>query len=246
MQHVSDLEGAPFVATARRGAYGATQEIELASGERMAAERIVAGFEEILPARFAIFDTGMRGDSLNIDLYGYDPEQAVAIVQIRHFFRRYQNGYANVHKDYVLIGRNEETKALFRHPVSAHAIHAAIRKDGTDPVAPIRAAQRWMWGVTDAQLMAGIRQGDILIVPARGRPAKAERTEAESVLVGGTHEVHAMAFCRDAKGIVYALGPTVRHTKGQHLAAYGDGDFWHSIRVGREADTWEWGKRLGD
>lgn len=246
MQHVVNLKGTPHVATARRGAYGAIEEIELASGERMAAERIVAGFADILPARFAAFDTRMRGDSLNIDLYGYDLEQGVAIVQIRHFFRRYRNGYANIHKDYVLVGRNEETKALFRHPVSGYSIHAAIRKDATDPVAAIRAAQRWMWGVTDAQLEAGIRQGDILIVPARGRPAEAEVIEAETVLVGGAHEVHAAAFCRDRKGVVYALGPTVRHTKGQHVAAYGDGDFWHSIRVGREADTWEWGKRLGD
>lgn len=61
-----------------------------------------------------------------------------------------------------------------------------------------------------------------------------------------SHEVHAVAFCRDRNGVIYALGPTVRHIKRQHLATYGDGEFWHSIRVGREADAWEWGKRLGD
>jgi hypothetical protein len=31
-----------------------------------------------------------------------------------------------------------------------------------------------MWNVTDKQLAAGIRQGDILIVPAKGKPANAE------------------------------------------------------------------------
>ncbi len=170
MRHVAGLEGKPFTGNTRRGAYGEIMEIELASGERIAACKIVAGFAEILPEKFAKFDTRMRGDSLNLDLYGYDPVDGVAIIQIRHFFRRYRNGYANLHKDYVLVGRNEETGALFRHPVSAHAIHAAIRKDETDPVAPIRAAQRWMWGVSDKQLSSGIRQGDILIVPARGRP----------------------------------------------------------------------------
>lgn len=246
MKHAANLEGASFTATARRGAYGASLDVELASGERIDPARIIAAFADILPEKFVAFDTRMRGDSLNLDLYCHDPAEAVAIIQIRHFFRRYRNGFGNIHKDYVLVGRNGESQSLFRHPVSAHAIHAAIRKDGSDPVSPIRAAQRWMWRVSDAQLAAGIRQGDILIVPARRRPARAAAIEAEAVLVGGTHEVHAVAFCRDRNGVIYALGPTVRHIKRQHLAAYGDGEFWHSIRVGREADAWEWGKRLGD
>lgn len=233
-------------ATATRGYYGEIGRIEFANGAVFEARDIVAKFKPSLPETFVEFDKKMRGDSLNLDLYGYDPDQGVAVIQIRHFFRRYRNGYANIHKDYVLVGRNEETGEYFRHPVSAHAVHAAIRKDETDAVAVVRAAQKWMWQVTDMQLAAGIRQGDILIVPAKGKPANAEAIEADTVLVAGTHEVHASAFCRDKKGVVFAYGPTVRHTKGQHLTAYGDGDFWHSIRVGREADTWQWGARLGD
>lgn len=210
------------------------------------AVEIIRKFVDVLPETFVAFDRKMRGDSLNLDLYGYDIEQDVAVIQIRHFFRRYRNGYANIHKDYVLVGRNEITNELFRHPVSAHAVHAGIRRDDQDPVAAVRAAQRWMWGVSDKQLASGIRQGDILIVPAKGKPARAEMIEADTVLVGGTHEVHAAAFCRDRKGVVFAYGPTVRHTKSQHLTAYGDGDFWHSIRVAASAPTWEWGARLGD
>ncbi len=246
MKHFTEIAGTAIAATASRGSYGEIGSIELASGGRLRAGDIIGKFEASLPDTFIEFDKKMRGDSLNLDLYGYDPEQDVAVIQIRHFFRRYRNGYANIHKDYVLVGRNEETGEYFRHPVSAHAVHAAIRKDGTNPVAVIRAAQRWMWDVTEAQLAAGIRQGDILIVPAKGKPANAEAIDADTVLVGGTHEVHASAFCRDKKGVVYAYGPTVRHTKAQHLTAYGDGDFWHSIRVGREAATWQWGARLGD
>ncbi|GAA2884314.1 hypothetical protein GGQ99_005130 [Aminobacter niigataensis] len=246
MKHSVPDEGIAIIATAQRGYYGEISRIELAGGTILSAAEIVRKFSAALPDTFASFDRKMRGDSLNLDLYGYDPEQDVAVIQIRHFFKRYAKGFANVHKDYVLAGRNEETGQFFRHPVSAHAVHAAIRKDGVNPVAVIRAAQRWMWDVTDKQLATGIRQGDILIVPAKGRPANGETIEADIVLVGGTHEVHASAFCRDKKGVVYAHGPTVRHTKAQHLTTYGDGDFWHSIRVGREAATWEWGKRLGD
>jgi hypothetical protein len=247
MKHFVPSEAVAIpAAIAKRGYFNEIDRIEFADGTVFRAADIVAKFKASLPDTFVEFDKKMRGDSLNLDLYGYDPEQDVAIIQIRHFFRRYKNGYANIHKDYVLVGKNEETGEFFRHPVSAHAVHAAIRKGGADPVAVVRAAQRWMWNVTDKQLAAGIRQGDILIVPAKGKPANAEAILDEVVVVGGTHEVHASAFCRDQKGIVYAYGPTVRHTKGQHLTTYGDGDFWHSIRVGREADTWQWGARLGD
>jgi len=242
----SEVLSGSGIGVAERGYYGEVLKITCGDGKVVRADEIISNFKQALPETFVEFDKAMRGDSLNLDLYGYDPEQDVAIIQIRHFFRRYRRGYANIHKDYVMVGRNEITNELFRHPVSAHSIHAAIRKDENDPVAPIRAAQRWMWGVTEKQLEKGIRQGDILIVPAKGKPANAEMIEADTVLVGGTHEVHATEFCKDRKGIVFAFAPTVRHTKGQHLAAYGDGDFWHSIRVAREADTWEWGARLGD
>jgi hypothetical protein len=233
-------------ATAKRGYYDEITSISLADGAVLSGAEIIQKFGAALPETFVEFDKKMRGDSLNLDLYGCDIEQDVAIIQIRHFFRRYRNSYANIHKDYVLVGRNEITNELFRHPVSAHAVHAGIRKNDKDPVAAVRAAQRWMWGVSDKQLASGIRQGDILIVPAKGKPAHAEMIEADTVLVGETHEVHASAFCRDRKGVVFAYGPTVRHTKGQHLTAYGGGDFWHSIRVADSAKTWKWGVRLGD
>lgn len=241
-----DEPAAAPVTIAKRGHYDEITNISFADGSAASAAELIRKFNDVLPETFVEFDKKMRGDSLNLDLYGYDVEQDVAIIQIRHFFRRYRNGYANIHKDYVLVGRNEITNELFRHPVSAHAVHAGIRKDDMDPVAAVRAAQRWMWGVSDEQLARGIRQGDILIVPARGKPAHAEMIEADTVLVGETHEVHASAFCRDRKGVVFAYGPTVRHTKGQHLTAYGDGDFWHSIRVADTAKAWEWGVRLGD
>ncbi|MCO6387477.1 hypothetical protein [Aliihoeflea sp. 40Bstr573] len=230
----------------QRGSYGEILRGTLADGASIDVTGILACFASVLPEKFVEFDNKQRGDALNLELYGYDYSQGVAIVQIRHAFRRYRNGYLNVHKDYVLVGQNEETREFFRHPVSAHAVHAAIRKDDLDPIAPVRGAQRWMWSVTDKQLSQGIRQGDILIVPAKSRPPLAEPIDATSVMVGRTHEIHASAFCRDKKGIVWAFAPTVRHTKGQHMKAYGDRDCWHSVRVGREAPTWEWGARLGD
>jgi hypothetical protein len=236
-----------------RNAYGAIVAIE-ADGKSIPVNDIMARLGDltseegapILPETFVDFDKKSRGDSLNLDLYGYDPDQNVYVVQIRHFFRRYAKGFANIHKDYVLVGLNE-TGTAFRHPVGAHGLHAAIRKDPADPIAVVRAAQKWMWEVTDKQLEKGIRQGDVFLYPVRGRPANFAPISETTVVVGESHQINAREFVRDGKGRVYALGPTIRHSKNQHDPVYGEDDeTWHAVRLAREANAWEWGARLGD
>ncbi|WP_395517442.1 hypothetical protein [Pseudorhizobium flavum] len=230
---------------AKRGYYNEITSIKNLDGSTTSASEILKLFEGVLPESFVEFDKKMRGDSLNLDVYGYDAEQGVAVIQIRHFFKRYAKGFANIHKDYVLVGRNEITNELFRHPVSAHAVHAGIRKDEDDPVSAVRSAQRWMWGVNDKQLAAGVRQGDVLMVPA-SKPANADKIEAESVVVGGSHEVRSNEFLKSSKGMIFAFAPRIKHTKDQHDMVFANEDRWYSIRVAEEASTWEWGVRLGD
>lgn len=160
---LADLAATPG---AKRGRYD-----EIISINGIPARQILNGFRPCLPERFVEFDRAGRGDALNVDLYGHCPAQNVAIVQVRHAFRRARKHRMNLHKDYVLCRFNELTHAPFRHPVSARAVHASIRKDGSDPAAPVCAAQRWMWQVTEKQLAVSVRQGDILLVPASRKPA---------------------------------------------------------------------------
>lgn len=219
-------------------------------GVKHSASSIIEKFKAVLPETFVEFDRKMRGDSLNLDLYGYDEEQGVAIIQIRHFFKRYAKGFANIHKDYVLVGQNEITNDFFRHPVSGHAVHAAIRKDASDAVAPVRAAQRWMWNVTEKQLEKSIRQGDILMVPSRKPSEKHNLVDTHTVVVGGSHEIRSTKiharYCGDDVEDVIAWCPTVVHTKDQHDPIFAEEERFYSIRVAQEAATWEWGARLGD
>lgn len=232
---------------AARGAYDQiTKLVTSASGEILKPDDVIASFSDALPETFVEFDRKGRGDALNLDLYGVSDDRQCAVVQIRHSFCRYKNGHMNRRKDYVLTGVNEETGETFRHPISAAAVRAAIRKNPSDANAAVRGAQRWMWCVTDEQLDAGRRQGDILLVPAKGRPAGGEVIDEAVVTVGGSHEVRARAFMLSKSGIVYAEAPTIRHSKNQHEALYADCDGWYSVRVGREAPTWAWGVRLGD
>lgn len=232
----------------RRGEYGEILQIHHEAG--LTPATIIARYAEVLPETYAAFDKKQRGDALNLDLYGYDLAQDVAVVQIRHAFRRYRNGYLNLRKDYVLVGRNENGNA-FRHPVEAAAIRAAIRKAPEDPGAAVRGAQRWMWGVTDRQLTAslaaGMRQGDVLLVRERCPAAKdvvAER--GTTVVIGESHVIRAQRTVELRNGRILAFAPSLWHSKNQHAPTFADHEGWYSVRAANAAPTWEWGVRLGD
>lgn len=225
---------------AKRGRYD-----QIISINDIPALQVLNGFRSCLPERFVEFDRAGRGDALNVDLYGHCPAQNVAIVQVRHAFRRARNHHMSTHKNYVLCGFNEVTGAPFRHPVSARAVHASIRKDGFDPAAPVYAAQRWMWQVTETQLAVSVRQGDILLVPEGRRPAGTTIPE-EVHLVGGSHEVRSQHIVVGRTGRVFAWAPTIWHTKGQHAAISAGEQRWYSVRVAQEEKAWNWSERLGD
>lgn len=205
------------------------------------AWKIVNLFRPALEEEYVQFDKKGRGSSLNHDLYGYDPAQGVAVVQARQAFREHKNDYLSTHKTYFLVGRNEITGEYFRHPVSAHAVRAAIRKD-PDPSAVVRSVQRWMWEVTEAQLAQSVRQGDLLLVPEKRVPDWTESKLYHRLTVAESHEIRAEEI--RLNGRCYALNPTVVHTKGQHAPVAVQG--WVSIRVARAAQAWDFAARIGD
>lgn len=234
--------------TIRRGEFGEILHFRQEAGLTPAV--VIARYAEVLPETFAAFDKKQRGDALNLDLYGYDLSQDVAVMQIRHAFRRYRNGFLNVRKDYVLVGRNENG-TTFRHPVEATAVRHAIRKAPEDPGAAVRGAQRWMWNVTDdqltASLTAGMRQGDVLLVRERCPAAKdivAER--GTTAVIGDSHEIRAHRIVEVRNGRILAFAPSIWHSKSQHAPTFADHDGWYSVRAAKTAPTWEWGVRLGD
>lgn len=211
----------------------------------VAAAAILKQFEPCLPSTFVSFDHAKRGEALNLDLYGYCADENVAIVQVRHTFRRARRHFLNGRKTYVLCGFNEITAAPFRHPVSSHTVRASVRKRGEDPAAAIRAAQKWMWRVTDKQLAASVRQGDVLLVPGRGEPTGSV-VVGEVCVVGGSHEVRARRILLGDDGLVHAWAPALWHLKGQHDPLFADDERWYSVRIAREAEAWDWSQRIGD
>ncbi|GBQ31411.1 hypothetical protein AA12717_3755 [Gluconacetobacter sacchari DSM 12717] len=241
--------------TGRRGDYN-----ELIGAD---AYQVLSFLKPALPDEYAEFDKHRRGDALNLDLYGWDQDQSVGVVQVRQAFRIYKRQeFTNVRKTYVLCGFNE-SGTPFRHPVSAHAVRRAC---SGSPAETVAAAQRWMWGVTAKQLAESRRQGDILIVPERQADMRAalERkypnlridhlTGLDATFLVSSHAVQAeeILIVRSPGGSVsrvLAKHPILRHSKGQHatVSAPRSGNHgWFSIRLADEAVAWDFSERFGD
>lgn len=202
--------------------------------------KILSLFSPALETEYIDLDKKGRGSCLNHDLYAYDPAQGVAVIQARQYYKRAAKHFGATRKTYFLVGKNEITGAFFRHPVGAHAVRAAIRKD-SDPAKVVQAVQRWMWEVTEKQLSVSIRQGDILLVPEK--EPKTAKPMGMSVTVAKSHRVLADEIRQNGK--VYALNPVMAHTKNQH-APVECLDGWYSIRHAREASAWDFAVRIGD
>lgn len=208
---------------------------------------IQCDFLPALPEEYSEWDRKKRGGSLSCDLYGYDPEQQVAVFQVRSTSRIYaRQQYLSIRKCYILAGFNELTKLPFRHPVGSHAVRAAINAGDGNPISVVRAAQKWMWQCTDKQLDSGLRQGDVLIVKERGNPAAKDNAKAlgTSHIIGGSHVIKAAEIV-ELDGRIYARDPMLSHAKGQHEPVWGE-EGWHSVRIAREADAWDFAERVGD
>ena len=210
--------------------------------EYLPAAAIISLFRPALEKEYVELDKKGRGTALNHDLYAYDPSQGVAVIQARQYYKHTANGYGATRKTYFICGRNEITGEFFRHPVGSHAVRAACKKSAEKTRADVvRAAQRWMWQVTEKQLARSVRQGDILLVPEH-EPVSAKR-RGMSFTVSGSHKI--MADEIRLNGRWYGLNPTIIHAKDQH-APIENLVGWYSIRPARTAHAWDFADRIGD
>lgn len=250
MSSLQYIDPSKIVVSVSRGKYEEIISIEFADGTKMRGNDVVDMFAESLPNSYVDFDKKGRGDALNLDLYGFDPVQNVAVVQVRQAFRRAAKHFMQTRKTYVLVGQNEITHEFFRHPIGSGAVRGAINA-GRDCAGVVAAAQRWMWGCTEKQLAEALanrgRQGDVLLVRERGIPGDVE-LESKTGIVAGSHRITSHYNLRKDSntGRVYAWGPTIEHIKNQHEPAYAHSEHWYSVRVGDEAPAWNFAARYGD
>ena len=218
-------------ATFERGRYGEIKLVDLDEATRKQVRALVndAGTRPDEHGSWdfsAEFDGKGRGSAINWDLYAvgndmYD-RQFLAIIQVQRYELQHKNWWPTVHKNYFLVGRNEDNTA-FAHPIQAQVIHRAIRDDKD----VILAVQNWMFGGDYANL---IRQGDIALIHVKSVPAP--EVDEQAVMVAESHEIVAKKFRRNRH--LYALDPVISHP--QHPMVSGRG--WYRVMESKRADYW--------
>lgn len=213
-----------------RGEYGEIKAIPPAIKKSYAVlikklSRLQPGWENIGRCEF---DRKQRGWAVNADLYGYGHDiknrRLLMVVQIRQYVKATTNGYGNVRKNYYLIGRNENN-SVFAHPVSGHAIRAAVRAERD----VVRAAQAWMFGVDYAEINK--RQGDVALIMVK-QPPKGGHLVGDIPVPAG-HNLSGDQFVKTA-GRYYCLNCSLVH--GEHHAIVTHG--WSAVIVAKKADAW--------
>ncbi len=194
------------------------------------------------------FDSKQRGYAINIDVYDIDFKGQnncpLAIIQVRLYEKRSKNGYANIRKNYFLIGRNENKNA-FAHPIPSPLIKKWIDYDELGTA--VKKAQNWIFKENKNIL----RQGDVALVSISQEEKNEKITKlndlyeiesmtdfsykshfltADEILIARSKENHK-------KFKLYALNAKLVHTKNQHKEIEILG--WSKFIVGRREATWD-------
>ena len=177
------------------------------------------------------FNRKRKGSALNWDLYDigkdFHTKKMLIIIQVREFSNIKYKKYAQIHKSYFLIGRNED-KAVFAHPVEAKVVRHAIKKNKD----VIYAVQSWMFE-TDYKKV--IRQGDIAVIPIK--KANGNLLSVNKIIIEGSHELLADEIYKKSNDLFYALNPTLMHLPNTHKEVSCEG--LYKIVVSNRASYWE-------
>lgn len=179
----------------------------------------------------AKFDSKGRGSAINWDLYAFGNDahnsRLLCIVQVRRYEKAHKNWWPSVHKNYFLVGTNED-ETVFAHPLPAQVVRYAINQQAD----PILAAQNWMFGTSD--YLSILRQGDVALLPCkRPAPAPDVATYEKACNIEKSHLMVADEIRRN--GEVYAKNPRLTHPV--HPAIAGNG--WYKVVVSQRARYWK-------
>ena len=195
----------------------------------------------------AAFDKHGAGEAVNLSLYGIDivDGQPLGVVQVRQWHKRRSWHFAQVRKDYFLVGRNEGTGLPFAHAIGSRVVHAAVARDPS-PESPVTAARAWIFAVPPAKLSQVLRHGDVAAVPVRTLPRGERRVisdEAAGMRIIDSHVLQADELLEIGSNL-YARNPLLQHLTGQHADVTGSG--WFRIQVGLRAATWQFTRPTAD
>jgi hypothetical protein len=183
-----------------------------------------------------VYTTGIDGDArrwvaVNTDVYGYDADQDLAVVQVRQ--SRLTKYGRETRKDYHLLG-HLESGAVFAHPVVSPR---RSTRAAESPVATVRYCLTKVWRCEEDDLDDIVRQGDVALIPEIGLPEGAETLDETEIIIAGSHRLRAASLHRRGDDI-YARGRmSMVHLGREHTTVRVSGGT-RRISVGYRAPTW--------
>lgn len=184
-------------------------------------------------------DKKHRGSSINVDVYGYDESQLLAIIQVRQCVFR-PGRFNRVRKDYYLIGHTELGN-IFAHPVDTPA---RSRRALSSPENTVKYVLAKIWGCKEEELTEIVRQGDIAFIPAR-LPKEAIKLETKEIILRDTHKVTAKDIYQLGDIYYVAKEAKVEHTKHQHSIVKVKNGFYRVV-AGYRAQVYGFSSPIGD
>jgi hypothetical protein len=183
-------------------------------------------------------DRKQRGSAINVDVYGYDSAEGLAVVQVREAVF-HPRRYTRVRKDYYLIGRTESGN-FFAHPVTSPA---RSKRALASPLACVKWVLAQIWQCREEELEDIERQGDIAFIPVRGLP-KGAILITEPIRLRDSHELTGEIW---KYGYTYYVrrGARLVHLKRQHKMIRAR-EGWYRVQVGVREQGWGFTAPKGD
>jgi hypothetical protein len=180
-----------------------------------------------------------RGSAINVDVYGYDEEQRLAVIQVRQAVFR-PGRFTKVHKDYYLIGYTESGN-VFAHPVETPA---RSKRALESPEATVRFVLARIWNCAEEDLAEIVRQGDVAFIPAK-LPAGADLLSEREITIRETHRISAEKIYKSGDTYFVARAAKAVHTKRQHATIRVKNGFYR-VQAGIRASVWGFTRPMGD
>jgi hypothetical protein len=185
-------------------------------------------------------DKKQRGSAINVDLYGHDEKQGLAVVQVREATFR-PGRFTRVRKDYYLLGHTE-SGATFAHPVASPARSSWALESPEHTVAWVLSR---IWDCRPQDLGDIERQGDVAFVPVSRLPADAAPIPDGEAIIRETHRIKGDLW-RTPSGTLYTRrGARMMHTKGQHAPIRAKAGLYR-VQAGVRTETWGFTAPHGD
>lgn len=185
-------------------------------------------------------DKKQRGSSINVDCYGYDAAQGLAVIQVRQCIFR-PNRFNKVRKDYYLIGHTEQGN-VFAHPVETPA---RSKRAMSSAEACVRFVLAKIWNCPEEDLSEIVRQGDVAFIPVSRIPEGAELLAETEITIRDTHKIAAKQIYK--LGSSYFVGRDAKavHTKNQHKPVKVKYGFFR-VQAGVRSTVWGFTRPMGD